>query len=181
MATEEAPTAPQINAETVDALVDAVRDLVAAEDGREQSFNIRAGGLAGFVGIIVSISTVGGKVALDQNPTYLATVLGAIAFSVAMVALIGSLVVAITKILIPRESAAIGMGTIERYPTWEYISKVKPMVQGEILHGLIAALAKDRQRNSSKAKALRRSYVALLIGVAALAAFAVILTVDAIW
>jgi hypothetical protein len=47
-----------------------------AEDGREQSFNTRAGGLAGFIGIIVSISTAAGNVALDNDPSCLATILG---------------------------------------------------------------------------------------------------------
>ena len=180
MAPEETPKPPEINRDTVDALVDAVRDFLSAEDAREQSFNTRAGGLAGFIGIIVSISAAAGKVALDKNSSCLATILGGVAFGVAMIALVVSLVVTITKILIPQESAAIDMSTIERYPNWEYVGKEKEMVQGEILHGLIAALAKDRQRNSLKAKALRCAYIALLVGIGALAVFGGILAIDAI-
>lgn len=180
MPPDEAQEPPEIKDETVDALADAVRDFLNSEDRREQSFNTRAGGLAGFVGIIVSITTAAGKVALDEDPSCVATVAGAVAFAVAIGALLASLIIAITKILIPQESAAISVSTIERYPTWEYIAKDKTMVRGEILRGLITALAKDRQRNSSKAIWLRRAYKALLVGVAALAAFGGILAIDAL-
>ena len=170
----------QIKPDTVDALVETVRQFLQAEDTREQSFNTRAGGLAAFVGIIVSVTTAAGKLALDEQPSPCATTFAAIAFAVAMIALLVTLVLAVVKVLIPQESAAISMETIERYPNWEYIAKDKAMVQGEILHGLIAALAKDRQRNSSKATWLRRAYIALLVGVVALIAFGAILAVDAL-
>jgi hypothetical protein len=180
MPRDEAPEAPEIKADTVDALFEAVRDSLNAEDTREQSFNTRAGGLAGFVGVIVSITTAAGKIALDEDPSRVATVASAIAFAVAIIALLTSLIIAITKILIPQESAAISMSTVERYPTWEYIATDKTMVRGEILRGSITALAKDRQRNSSKATWLRRAYKALLVAVAALTAFGGILVIDAL-
>lgn len=173
-------TPPGIKPETVDALVDAVRDLLQAEDTREQSFNTRAGGLASFVGIIVSLTTAGGKLAFDEHLSHRATILGTVAFGVAMAALLVTLLMAIVKVLVPQESAAISMKTIQRYPNWEYIAQDKVMVQGEILHGLIAALAKDRERNSSKATWLRRAYIALLIAVVGLIAFGVILGMDAL-
>lgn len=171
---------PQISEESVGALLETVRGFLKDEDGREQGLNTRAGGLAGFVGIIVSITTAAGKLAVDEDPSCTATVLGAIAFVVAIGALLTSLIIAVTKILVPQEGAAISMETIERYPTWEYISKDKVMVEGELLRGVITALAKDRQRNSSKATWLRRAYTALLVGVAGLAAFGAILAIDAL-
>ncbi|MGH3041372.1 MAG: hypothetical protein ACRDNG_06500 [Gaiellaceae bacterium] len=157
MPSDEAQDILKIKGDTVDTLVRAVRAFLKDEDGREQSFNTRAGGLAGFVGIIVTVATASGRIALDEDPSGLATVLGTVAFTVAMVALIVSLVIAVTKVLIPQEGAAIDMKTIEDYPNWRYISQDKVMIQGEILRGLIRALAKDRQRNSSKAKWLRRA------------------------
>jgi hypothetical protein len=63
---------------------------------------------------------------------------------------------------------------------WEYVSQARVMVQGEILHGLIGALAKDRERNSSKATWLRRAYIALLVGIGGLVVFAAILGVSAL-
>jgi hypothetical protein len=180
MSSEEEHRESGPNEETVDALLEAVRGFLQDEDGREQSFNTRAGGLAGFVGIIVTLATAAGRIALDRDPSCVATVLGAVAFAVAMGALIVSLVMAVTKVLIPQEGAAIAMKTIENYPTWMYVSQEKVMVQGELLQGLISALVKDRQRNSSKAEWLRRAYTALLVGIAALAAFGAILAIDAL-
>jgi hypothetical protein len=180
MPPDEARETKEIKDDSVEALLEAVREFLKDEDGREQSFNTRGGGLAGFVGIIVTVATASGKVALDEDPSCLATVLGGIAFAVAMGALVVSLVIAVTKVLIPQEGAAIDMKTIDDYPNWRYISQEKVMVQGELLRGLITALAKDRQRNSSKARWLRRAYKALLVGVAGLAAFGGILAIDAL-
>lgn len=169
-----------IDAETVETLVENVRDMIKAEDAREQGFNVRAGGLAGFLGLTVSAAVAVAKVGLDEPLSGVATVCAAISLTVAFAALLTSLAVAVVKILLPQESAAIAMSTIEKYPTWEYISRSKVMVQGETLHGLIGALAKDRERNSSKATWLRWAYVALLVGVVFLLVFACILGIEAL-
>lgn len=170
----------QVNPETVETLYAAVGEFLSAEDAREQSFNTRAGGLAGFVGIIVSISAAVGKVALDEDPSEWATIAGGIFFGVAMIALVASLLISITRVLIPQEGAAIAIGDIENYPNWGHIDQEKVMVQGKILRGLVTALAKDRQRNDKKATALGRAYAALLVGIGALAVFGGILAIDAI-
>lgn len=49
-----------INAETVSELLAAVRGLVRDEQDRETSFNTRASGLTGFVGIILSLGAAAG-------------------------------------------------------------------------------------------------------------------------
>jgi uncharacterized membrane protein SirB2 len=170
----------KVKPETVDALLDAVGEFLSSEDSREQSFNTRAGGLSGFVGIIISISAAVGKVALDENRSHWATAAGGVVFGLAMLALVISLVIAITKVLIPQEGAAIAISDIENYPNWEYVAGEKYMVQGEILRGLVIALARDRQRNDAKATALRRAYIALLCGIVLLAIFGGILAVDAV-
>jgi hypothetical protein len=173
----EAPAG--IHRETVETLLDEVREQLKAEDAREQSFNTRAGGLAGFVGIIVAITTGVGRVALDSDLSCMAAVLVGIAFGTTMLALLAALGIAIIKVLIPQESAAISIRRIEAYSTWEYVSKEEVMVKGEIMRGAIAALAKDRQRNSSKARWLRHAYLALLVGTAGLVTLGSILAVDA--
>jgi hypothetical protein len=170
---------PGVNPRTVETLLAEVREQLKAEDAREQSFNTRAGGLAGFVGIIVAVTTGAGQLALDASPSCAAAILAGLAFGVTMLALLAALAIAIIKVLIPQESAAISIRRIESYPTWSYISRDEVMVQGEIMRGWIAALAKDRQRNSSKAKWLRRAYASLLVGVAGLVVFGGILGIDA--
>ena len=52
---------------TVDALLETVRHLLEEENSRDQSFNTRGVGLAGFVGIVVSLSTTLGHDALAAN------------------------------------------------------------------------------------------------------------------
>lgn len=167
-----------INQSTVETLFEDVREHLKFEDAREQSINTRAGGLAGFVGIVVAITTGLGKLALDLDPSRLAAVLAGFAFGVTMLALMAALGIAIVKVLLPQESSAISMKRIESYPTWAYISRDQVMAQGEIMRGWINALARDRQRNSLKAKWLRRAYIAFLVGMARLVLLAVILGVD---
>jgi hypothetical protein len=174
------PGSPDIDKETVEALVENVREMIKSEDGREQGFNVRAGGLAGFLGLTVSAAIAVARIGLDRPLSCVATVFAAITLAVAFGALLTSLALAVVKVLLPQESAAIAMSTIEKYPNWEYISQPRVMVQGETLHGLIGALAKDRERNSSKATWLRRAYIALLVGVASLTVFAAILGIEAL-
>jgi hypothetical protein len=174
------PDIPEINEETVETLVENVREMLKDEDAREQGFNVRAGGLAGFLGLTVSAAIAVAKVGLDTPLSGVAIVCAAISLAVTFGALLTSLTLAVVKVLLPQESAAIAMSTIEKYPNWEYIVQQKVMVQGEILHGLIAALAKDRERNSSKATWLRRAYVALLVGIASMIVFAAILAIEAL-
>lgn len=174
------PGSSEINGETVEALVENVREMINAEDGREQGFNVRAGGLAGFLGLTVSAAIAVAKVGLDTPLSSEATVFAGISLAVAFGALLTSLAFAVVKVLLPQESAAIAMSTIEKYPNLEYVSQPRVMVQGETLRGLIGALAKDRERNSSKATWLRRAYIALLVGIVALIVFAAILGIEAL-
>jgi len=59
------PDIPEINEETVETLVENVREMLKDEDAREQGFNVRAGGLAGFLGLTVSAAIAVAKVGLD--------------------------------------------------------------------------------------------------------------------
>jgi hypothetical protein len=81
------PDHSEINAETVETLVDNVREMIKAEDAREQGFNVRAGGLAGFLGLTVSAAIAVAKVGLDTPLSCVATVCAAI--SLAFATLVG--------------------------------------------------------------------------------------------
>jgi hypothetical protein len=71
-----------------------------------RAFN-RAGGLAGFAGIIVSISTATGELALGRHLSSGVTAAAASVFAVAMISVLAAVVIAVVKILIPQEGAAI--------------------------------------------------------------------------
>jgi hypothetical protein len=169
-----------IKEDSVETLLGIVRDLLKDEENREQSFNTRAGGLASFVGLIVSVTTAAGKLALDGKPSHAASVWAAIFFAVSMLALVGSLAMAVTRVLLPQSSAAIGLSTIKKYPTWHYVSRDKVEIEGELMRGLITTLTTDRDRNDSKSTWLRRAYISFLAGIVALLAFGSILALDAL-
>lgn len=64
------PNEPQRPREdTVDALLETVRELLRAEEARATSLNTRGSGLAGFVGLIVSLSASLGQRALSVDLT----------------------------------------------------------------------------------------------------------------
>lgn len=168
-----------IKEDTVSTLLDEVREQLKAEDAREQSLNTRAGGLAGFVAVIVALTSGLGKLALDADLSSRGALLVGIAFGLTLAALSTALGFAVLRVLIPQEAAAISIQRIEQYPTWAYITKDDVMVRGEIMRGWISALAKDRQRNSSKAKWLRVAYIALLIATLGLVLIGAILAIDA--
>ncbi len=151
---------------TVDALLETVRHLLAEENSRDQSFNTRGVGLAGFVGIVVSLSTTLGHDALAANwgAPWKGIAVGL--FAGALASLVGSVVVVVTKVLRPRESASLGIAEVEKYPLPEYIYRPKVMNQGSVMRGLIDALVIERSRAGPKATGLHWGYRLLLVGLA---------------
>jgi len=149
---------------TVDALLETVRYLLAEENSRDQSFNTRGVGLAGFVGIVVSLSTTLGHDALaaDWGAPWKGIAVGL--FAGALTSLVGSVVVVVMGVLRPRETASLGIAEVEKYPLPEYIYAPKVMNQGSIMRGLIDALVIERSRAGSKATGLHWGYRLLLVG-----------------
>jgi hypothetical protein len=70
------------------------------------------------------------------------------------------------------------MNEAERYPTWEFISQESVMVQGRLMRGFLAAVARDRERNAMKAKWLRRSYWLVCLGLGLVASAGIAATID---
>lgn len=149
---------------TVDALLETVRYLLAEENSRDQSFNTRGVGLAGFVGVVVSLSTTLGHDALAANWGAPWKGIGIGLFAGALASLVGSVVVVVIRVLRPRESASLGIAEVEKYPLPEYIYRPKVMNQGSVMRGLIDALVIERSRASTKAAGLYWGYRLLLVG-----------------
>ncbi|HEY4812216.1 MAG TPA: hypothetical protein VIH71_14270 [Solirubrobacteraceae bacterium] len=151
---------------TVDALLETVRHLLDEENSRDQSFNTRGVGLAGFVGIVVSLSTTLGHDALaaDWGAPWKGIAVGL--FAGALASLVGSVVVVVLRVLRPREAASLGIAEVEKYPLPEYIYAPKVMNQGSTMRGLIDALVIERSRAGSKATGLHWGYRLLLVGLA---------------
>jgi len=149
------------------------------EDDREQSFNTRAGALAGFNGLTVSVSgALGANVFRPDLATpWKWTAVSLLAAT--LVALVSSVFFVVFGVLMPRESVGFSLTEVERYPTWAFISQERVQMQGRILHGLIEMLVRDRARNTRKASHLRRGYLALGVAVVLLAALGGILGLHA--
>ena len=152
----------------VDALLDTVRWLLAEEDQRDQSFNTRGVGLAGFVGIVISVSLALAHNALATDWAAPWKGISVTLFGVALACFLTSVTVVIIGVLRPRESASLGMDDVQKFPLPEWVYKPKVISQGTIMRGLIEALLVQRGRAENKATWLHRGYWSLLAGLAAL-------------
>ena len=159
----------------VDGLVETVRDLLAAEDSRDQSFNARGVGLAGFVGIIVSLTTTVGRDALQVELTSGWRIACITLFGGALLLLLATVVVVVRGVLTPKDTKQLGLGEVERYPLPEFIYRPKVMNQGRTLVGLVETLGVERQNAKAKARSLRIAYRTLTAGLVCIALLGFIL------
>jgi hypothetical protein len=161
--------------ESVEELRNAVRDLVKEEDARAESLNGRASGLTGFVGLILSVAAAAGAVGGSGTTAGLhhwsrIVVGGSVA--AALLALVAAVFVSVVKVLLPSGGITFSMEEVERYPLLESVSQEKVMIQGRLMRGFVEALTRERQRNDSKARWLKLSYIVVCValGLVSLAA-----------
>lgn len=154
--------------ENVDALLEAVRALLAEEDSRDQSFNTRGVGLAGFVGIVVSLSSTLGREALSATWGAPWKGIAVALFGAVLLFLIASAIAVVRGVLQPREASSLSMSDVERFALPEFVFRPKVVNQGFIMRGLIEALAIERGRAGRKASGLRWGYRFLLAGLASI-------------
>jgi tetrahydromethanopterin S-methyltransferase subunit B len=169
----------QIQEDTVEALLDSVRHFLDAEDTRSQSFMARASGLAGFAGLIVSVSgIVGRELFRHEWGSGFSESLATTSFVIGVASLFATLASAVFGVLWPRAFDTISMDEIRRYPLREMIYQPKVVVQGRTLRGPVEALASERDRNSRKASWLKWAYGFLVVALALVALAALTLGVD---
>ena len=161
--------------DNVDSLVETVRNLLASEDSRDQSFNARGVGLAGFVGIIVSLTTTVGRDALRADLTESWRIACITLFGAALLLLLATVFVVVRGVLTPQGTKQIGLDEVERYPLPEFIYRPKVMNQGRTLRGLVETLGVEREVAKAKARSLRIAYRTLTAGLACIAALGFIL------
>jgi hypothetical protein len=153
---------------TVDELFGAVQAFLHEEEARAASLNSRGSGLTGFVGIILSIAaavgTLGGNAASLRDLHHAVRVLVGVLLATALFLLILAIIFVVWKVLLPKEGYTVDLSEIERFPTFEYISRQRVQVQGDLMLGLVTALEADRRRNDDKATWLGRSYKTVCLG-----------------
>ena len=162
-------------AENVDALVDTVRDLLAAEEARDQSFNTRGVGLAGFVGIIVSLSTSLGRDALQIDAALGWRVSAVALFGLALAFLLSTVVIVVRGVLAPRETAHLSYDEVAQYPLPRNVYQAKVLTQGRTLRGLVEVLGIERGRGTAKARRLHQAYGSLIAALACIATLGLML------
>jgi hypothetical protein len=153
--------------ESVEELRNAVRDLLKDEDARAQGLNGRASGLTGFVGLILSVAAAAGAVGGRGTPAGLhhwPRIVVGVSVATALLALVGAVFASVVKVLLPSPGVTISIGEVERYPFPEFISQDKVMIQGRLMWGFVDALKRERQRNESKARWLKLSYIVVCVG-----------------
>jgi hypothetical protein len=161
------PEDDQPKPETVEALLDSVRELLGSEEGRETSLNDRSGSLVVFAGVILTLVGALGRevLASDLSGKWDGISIGL--FGLAEVALLASVACVLFGVLLPQTAATISMAEVVSYGTRRVLSSARVEVQGSTLLGLINLLAIDRSRVSKKTSWLQRGYVALAIGLTA--------------
>lgn len=101
-------------------------------------------------------------------------------FLVGLGSFLGSVAFAL-RALFPREYLTLGMGYLERLPTWSEIRKPPTDVRGAAMRGLVRAIARERRGNDGKADAIRRSLVLLGVGLSLIAVEAGTLALEVVF
>jgi hypothetical protein len=173
------PEKPTPDPDTIDALVENLRHFLDAENEREQSANTRAGNLVLFGGATLALTagTLGRRAIAVDLPGVLDGV-SVVLYVAAIALLLAAILLTLLKVMLPKESASIGIKEIEQYNTPAYFTAAKAEIQGVTMAGLIRVLAIDRNRASDKIRWLRRSFVVLAAGLVCLALLAILIAFE---
>lgn len=171
--TANAASEPDYVAETVGELRDAVRAILDDEQDRGDSLNSRGSGLAGFIGVILSVAaaagaTLGGSDAGDELESWVRFgVVGSLA--VALAALVAAVILVVWKVLRPQSLLAVSTSDTDRYTQQPFVSYQPVQLHGYLVDAYAQALKAERSCNDGKARWLNRVYVLVCIALALVA------------
>jgi hypothetical protein len=170
----EAPPAAEANPETVQALLETTWRVVDAEAARREGLNRKASSLATFAALILSVtSTLGARFLERLDETW------ALALFLASLASLVTTIALALFILLPRGRATLGLGYLERFPSWSEVTKAPEQVRGETMSGLVATLRSLRRQNERDARFLFAAFLFLFVGLALVATEAAVSTIAA--
>jgi hypothetical protein len=155
------PLADPATADKVGVLLETVRSLLVEENEREQSLNTRGVGFAGFVAIVLPLTTTVGHTVLSSGwrTPWKGIVVGLYAL-----APLASVILVVHAVLRPQTGSSLDVGEVQRYPTDEYLEPSLLEIEGAIMRGLIDTLVTARKLGQRKARGLRHGCGLLLIG-----------------
>jgi len=167
--------APQVNPATVEALLDTTWRVASAETARTDALDRKASTLSTFSSLLTSLTATFGLRFVETADAVWALV----GFCVELAALVASVALAVLALL-PSAYLALGTAYLRRLLTRDEMSKPPEQVRGETMSGLVEAVARLRQVNDRKAETIRKAFLALLFGLALIAAEAGILATTSV-
>jgi hypothetical protein len=167
--------APQVNPATVEALLDTTWRVAAAETARTDALDRKASTLATFSSLLTSLTATLGLRFVETADAVWALV----GFWIGLAALVASVALAVLALL-PSDYLALGTPYVRRLPTWDEVRKPPEQVRGETMLDLVEAVARQRRVNDRKAETVRQAFLALLFGLAPIAAEAGILATTSV-
>jgi hypothetical protein len=167
--------APQVNPATVEALLDTTWRVAAAETARTDALDRKASTLATFSSLLTSLTATFGLRFVESADAVWALV----GFCAGLAALVASVALAVLALL-PSEYVALGTPYLRRLPTWGETRKPPEQVRGETMRGLVEVVMRERRANDRKAETVRKAFLALLLGLALIAAEAGILAATSV-
>jgi hypothetical protein len=166
-----ASSSPRINLATFDWMSQQAKDLREAERERAEGLDSKASSLAGFTGVILSLTAT----LVSRAPTLTDAELVALIGSLTLLA--AAAAVAILGVIVPQAYKTLPVSELRKYLTPPFYSSLRHDVQARTLRATIRQIDHNRKLNSDKAKRLRAASVLLLSGLAGVAALALIIGV----
>ena len=168
----EEPSAELGQPASVDLLLGFLRDVAFADESdRQQHLDTKAGTLAGFVAIALSLEAgLGASVLLDQSIACGVRALFIIFFVVAVLGLATSGLFALLGVLAPKDYLALDDAQIEQMSTRAEMQRPANEIREKQLATLADLILHARATDNRKARSLKIASIALAVAVAAIAA-----------
>jgi hypothetical protein len=158
----------QLNAATVEVLLENAWRIAAAEEARRDQINGKSTSLVAFSSVVVSLTASLGGGLLDRADSVWAFAL----FLVSLISLVGAIGVALF-VLLPRERLTFSTSYIRALPSWGEVSKSPDQVRGETMQGLVRMVERERAINHRNARQTFLAFVLLFFGLLFMTAEAV--------
>lgn len=158
--------------ESVGLLLDFLRDVAFADESeRQRNLDTKAGTLAGFVAVALSLEAgLGASVLVEESLACGARALFITFLGVSVLALAASGLFALLGVLLPKDYLALDAKQVMDMATRAEMQRPPNLVRESQLATMAEIIAEAQAADDGKAKQLRRASIALAVGLVAIAA-----------
>lgn len=158
--------------ESVDLLLAFLRDVAFADESeRQQNLDSKAGTLAGFVAVALSLEAgLGASVLLEHSISCASRALFVFFFVVAVLGLVASGLFALLGVLTPKDYLVLDDDEILRLSSADEMGRAVNVVRERQLATIADLTIQARDTDNKKAKSLRFAAISLAVAVSAIAA-----------